>query len=284
MHKKGTSPFFTAITAPSAMILLAIMLVVFGIVFILLSSRASVILEKNIYNPTEDLRLLNYLKTPIDYNGNKIALGNFIIEATSDKDKFIFLQNELKDLLKFRLDKENSNVLVIEYDGEVASSLENYDKGYFIEDTLIKTEISLPAEDQQKSVLVTLYSGKLTYPEQYEAPSTTEEVQEEIFILDESDYPNAIEVLNKKSVGIKLKDPNGNIWINFGKVGAFGDNNYWTDRSQEICQNLEFKSYSDGGYKYLVCDGEISDVIISDTKYQDKFKTSEELYNLYYKK
>lgn len=169
MSKKGSS-FTEAISAPQALILIALVLIIFGVIFFALSAESSI--DKKAYIPPEDLKLLNYLKTPMSFNNQETTLGEFIISSNEDNSKRQFLENELLNIVPLTLEVNSTQealVLEIKFpDGRVVNS-----KTIFYphrEETEIISSISLPTKNQNEEIVVTLYEIKLIEIQEYDLP------------------------------------------------------------------------------------------------------------------
>ena len=166
MSKKGSS-YIEVISTPQALILLVLILVIFGIVFLALSAKSS--LDKSAYLTSEDLKLLNYLKTPITFNAQETTMGEFIISANEDISKRQFLENELLNIIPLTLEMNSTKeILILEIkfpDSQIINS-----KTYSHKDKFEVSSISLPVQNPDEKINIILYAGKLIEIPEYNLP------------------------------------------------------------------------------------------------------------------
>ena len=156
MSKKGL--FFDMITGVQSMVLLVVILVLFGIAFIFLSAESSI--QQNKMLPTEDLRLLNYLKTPLAVNNVQTTLGDFIISSNLDLEKRSLIEPEINKIALISLDLEDNNnidiIKIIFPDKSEIKSVEFLD-----EEDLKVGAVYLPTSNPEEAIIVELYKHEL---------------------------------------------------------------------------------------------------------------------------
>ena len=156
MSKKGL--FFDMITGVQSMVLLVVILVLFGIAFISLSAESSI--QQNKMLPTEDLRLLNYLKTPLAVNNVQTTLGDFIISSNLDLEKRSLIEPEINKIALISLDLEDNNnidiIKIIFPDKSEIKSVEFLD-----EEDLKVGAVYLPTFNPEEAIIVELYKHEI---------------------------------------------------------------------------------------------------------------------------
>ena len=156
MSKKGL--FFDMITGVQSMVLLVVILVLFGIAFMALSAESSI--NQNKMLPTEDLRLLNYLKTPLAVNNVQTTLGDFIISSNLDLEKRSLIEPEINKIALISLDLEDDNnidiIKIIFPDKSEIKSVEFLD-----EEDLKVGAVYLPTFNPEEAIIVELYKHEI---------------------------------------------------------------------------------------------------------------------------